>query len=202
MRHHLEDSAGGIAGAVHRVHLGLHALLGFLIGAVQQDFILGRQGANLGEGNRPRQARAAHLNHMAEHLDLERRQQLLGHRSGGHARRGLTGAGPLQNVARLRKVVLKRSRQVGMARTRRLHRLVFCRVALAHRQRLVPVLPVAIFNQHGNGRADGVALAHAAQNACVVVLDLHASAAAKALLAAPEFVIDIGLGDRDSGRET
>ena len=34
------------------------------------------------------------------------------------------------------------------------------------------------------------------------LLDLHAPAAAKALLAPPEFVVDIGLGNRNAGGQT
>jgi hypothetical protein len=43
---------------------------------------------------------------------------------------------------------------------------------------------------------------HSTKNARVVVLDPHASAAAKALLSSPELAINVRLGDSDASGQT
>ena len=53
-----------------------------------------------------------------------------------------------------------------------------------------------------DGRADGLAVADAGDDGGAVGLDLHASAAAEALLPAPEFVIDRVESDGYAGRES
>ena len=58
-------------------------------------------------------------------------------------------------------------------------------LALFNRQRLLPVLPIFVFEQHGDGRTDRFAMAHAGQNVSFVGLDLHSAAAAIALLTSP-----------------
>src|SRR5271170_314359 len=57
-------------------------------------------------------------------------------------------------------------------------------------QLFFPVFPVAIGDLDGDGRADGLAVAHAGEDVDLVGLDLHAAAAAVALLAAPELAVD------------
>ena len=106
----------------------------------------------------------------------------------------------LQHVARFGEVVLHGSGEIGVAGPRRRDALVLGRIAFFHRQRFGPVLPVVVGQQHGDGRADGFAVAHAAEDVGGVALDLHAAAAAIALLAAPEFAIDEGEIDRHPGR--
>jgi len=67
---------------------------------------------------------------------------------------------------------------------------MFGRITCAHRQRFGPVLPVAVFNFDGDGRADRLAVAHAAEEMRSIRLDAHATAASVALLAAPQLAID------------
>ena len=110
----------------------------------------------------------------------------------GDARRGFAGAGALQNVAGVVEIVLDGAGEVGMAGTRAGDRLLLILSAFGifHRKRLGPVLPVPVANEDGDGRADGVRMAHAGDDLGAVGLDLHAPAAAVALLAAPELAVD------------
>ena len=57
-------------------------------------------------------------------------------------------------------------------------------------QLLLPILPIAIHELNGDGRTDGLTMAHAGEDVSLVGLDLHAAAAAIALLAAPKLAID------------
>ena len=41
MGHHFKDAADRVAGAQSVVHFSFHALLGFGVGAVEQDFLFG-----------------------------------------------------------------------------------------------------------------------------------------------------------------
>ena len=73
-------------------------------------------------------------------------------------------------------------------------------IAVADGKRFLPVFPIAIFQLHGDRRTDGDAVADAGKNVGGVALDLHASAATVALLAAPEFAIEKRRVDFQSGR--
>src|SRR5258708_10458783 len=68
------------------------------------------------------------------------------------------------------------------------------------RSDLGPVLPVVVGQRHGDGGADGLAVADAAEDVRGVLLDAHAAAAAVALLATPELAVDELLIDRHTGR--
>ncbi len=139
---------------------------------------------------------------MAQNLDAEVTEKLLDNRPDGDARGGFAGAGAFEDVTGVRLVVFDRSGEIGVAGTRPRNRLVLCRVAGFDRQGFGPVLPVGVGDDHGDRGADGMAVANAGDNTGSVGLDLHASAAAIALLAAPEFVIDLIEGDRYTGRES
>jgi hypothetical protein len=56
----------------------------------------------------------------------------------------------------------------------------------------------AFCDNHGDGGADGAALADAGDDSDAIRLDLHAAAAAKTLLPAPKFAIDEIEGDGDA----
>ncbi len=85
-----------------------------------------------------------------------------------------------------------------MAGARGGHGLVLVGVAGLNGEDLFPVLPVAVGEGHGDGGADGVAVADAGEDVGGVLFDAHAAAAAVALLAAPEFVVEEGLVYRDA----
>ena len=59
-----------------------------------------------------------------------------------------------------------------------------------HRQDVGPVGPVLITDDDGHRGADGVGVADARNNLHAIGFDLHAAAAAEALLAPPEFAVD------------
>src|SRR6185312_4341196 len=112
------------------------------------------------------------------------------------------GARALQYIAGVGEVVLERAGKVGMAGSRTGDGLVLLRVAFTNRKDLFPVLPVAVGERHGDRRADGLAVAHTRQDMRRIALNAHAATTAVTLLAAPEFVIEKGLVDRHTRRET
>ena len=136
---------------------------------------------------------------MTENLDAEFAQEKFGDRADGDAGGRFAGGGALEHVAGFGEVVLQGSGEVGVAGAGRGDAFVFRGIALADGQGFLPVFPVAVFELDGDGRADGHSLAHAGKNVGGVALDLHAAAAAVALLAAPEFAVDESLVDFQSG---
>ncbi len=107
----------------------------------------------------------AHGDGVAQHLDAEFPEQAFGNSAGRHSRGGFAGGGALEHVARIVKIEFLRAGQIGVARARRREAAlrVFRAFAIFDRQRLFPVLPVAIFQAHRDGRADGLAVAHAGE---------------------------------------
>ena len=97
----------------------------------------------------------------------------------------------------------QRAGQVGMARTHPRHHPAAGAVRVFGTRRgihdLQPVLPVAIANEHRDGRSERLAGAHAAQQLDVVLLDLHAPPAAVALLPPGELRVDVGGGQGQAG---
>ena len=92
--------------------------------------------------------------------------------------------------------------QVGVAGARRRDSLVHGGVAGRNGQLLFPILPVAVDDFDGDGGADGPAVTHAGEHVGLVGLDLHAAAAAIALLAAPKFAVHEIQIDRHPGRQS
>ena len=120
----------------------------------------------------------------------------------GDARGGLAGAGALEDVTRIGKVVLQRAGEIGVAGTRRGDGLVLRRIALFDGKDLGPVLPVVVGDGHRDGRADGLAVPDSGEDVRRVALDAHAAAAAVAALTAPELAADVLLIDRHAGWKT
>src|ERR1700722_14886356 len=77
--------------------------------------------------------------------------------------------------------------------------LVFGGIAVTDGQGFLPVFPVAVFELHGDGRADGQTVSHPGKKGGVAPLVFHPAPAAVSLLAAPEFTIKQGLVDFESG---
>ena len=88
--------------------------------------------------------------------------------------------------------------EVGVSRPGALYGFVLFGVAGLDGQNLFPVLPVVVGEGHGDGRADGVAVADAGEDVGGVLFDAHAATAAVALLAAPELVVEEGLVNGDA----
>ncbi len=136
---------------------------------------------------------------VAENFDAEFAQEKFGDRAQSDAGGGFAGRGALEHIAGFGEVVFQGSGEVGVSGAGRGNAFVLGGIAFADGQRFLPVLPVPVFELNGDGRADGHALAHAGKNVGGVALDLHAAAAAVALLAAPEFPVEEGLVDFQSG---
>ncbi len=66
----------------------------------------------------------------------------------------------------------------------------------------LPVFPIFIFDDERDGRADGLGMTDAGNNARLICFDFHAPAAAKALLATPKLAIDVIDRHGDAGRQT
>ena len=77
-----------------------------------------------------------------------------------------------------------------MAGPRRSHSFVLFRITRGHRENLCPVLPVAIFNLHGNRRTDGLAMANSGEDVRPILFNMHAAATAEALLPPPQLPVD------------
>ena len=129
-------------------------------------------------------------------------QHQLGKGAGGHASCRLAGRRALQHVTGVRKVVLQGPGQIGVPWPRRSHRLVLGWIPRLHRKLLLPVLPVAIHDLDRDRRANRLPVAHAAENVRLVGLDLHAAAAAVALLAPPQFAVHEIEIDRHAGGQS
>ena len=179
-----------------------HALLDFRVGTIQQDFVPRVKGLNLFPGNFPLHGNAADGDDMAENFDTEFVQKKFGESADGDPGRRFAGGGTLENVAGLGKIVFESAGEVGVSGTRRGDALVEGRISLGDRERFLPVFPVTIFELDGDGRADGDAVANAGEDVGRVALDLHAPAAAIALLAAPEFAVQKSLVYFESGRQS
>src|SRR5207302_7737040 len=79
--------------------------------------------------------------------------------------------------------------------------LVFTSIHIFDRQDFGPIFPVLIADQNGYWRTNGMRMTHAGHNLRPVGFDLHASAAAVALLPAPQLPIDGFQRNGYSGRE-
>ena len=98
------------------------------------------------------------------------------------------------------EIEFQRAGQVGVTRSRRgelalraLGIAGVCAVAvfhILHRQRLFPIFPIAVFDTYGDGRADGLTVAHAGENVRRVFLNALASATTVAELAAMQFALN------------
>lgn len=160
----------------------------------------------VGHDERIAQAHRTEREHVTDDMDVERGEELAGKCTGGDACGRLSGTGALEDVTHVAAVVLQRAGEIGMSRTRACYRGApgACRLGRRLRRHvhgLLPVLPVAIADQHGHGTAERVALAHTAQDLRRVHLDLHAAAAAVAELPTTKVAGEGVLIDGKTGRE-
>src|SRR5450631_1368756 len=89
-----------------------------------------------------------------------------------------------------------------MAGPGRSHRQMLGRIAGLDGKLLFPVLPVAVDDLDGDGRADGFAVAYTAEDMGFIRFDLHAAATAVALLTPPELAVDEFEIDGNPGRQS
>lgn len=140
---------------------------------------------------------------MAPDAHPELGQETARHRPGGHPGGGLARAGALEDVAGVRAIVLQEADQVGVPRPRQVHPAQRLVVGVGHRLHGhggPPVVPVPVHDPHGQGRAQGLSQAHAAEDLAGVLLDGHAPAAAVAPLAAGQIAGDVERLQRESRR--
>jgi hypothetical protein len=188
-----EDSAERVSGLENFVDFFFHALLDVGVGAVQENLFFVVERANFLPRDLIGQREGAGGDHVAEDFDAKFAKKEFGDGSDGDAGGGFAGGGALEDVAGLEEVVLQSSGEIGVAGAWRGDALVLGGISLADGERFLPVFPVAIFEQDGDGRADSQSMANAGENVGGVALDLHASAAAVALLAAPEITVEESL---------
>src|SRR2546429_3087048 len=118
--------------------------------------------------------------HVRTDFDAELFQQDLADRAAGDPRHRFARARPLQDVARVAAIVFERAREVGVARTGAGHLTSPLRTGRVgfRRHDVLPMLPVAVPYEHGDGRAQRLARAHAGEPFDLVGLNLHTGAAA------------------------
>ena len=198
----LDAAAHGIAGVPGGVHFGHHLLRRHRVGAMNRGlfngipvyFVLLRYiSGDPADGD-----------HVAMQLDAKLFQEPHGHGASGDASSGLPGRGPLQGVAHVVEPVFHRARQVGVAGTDASDALVpaFLRWVLhvLHRHGVLPVHPVAILQEHPNGAAQGVAVAHTGLDVSVIPLNLLPAAAPVPALATAQVMGDVLLVQGQVGR--
>ncbi len=192
MGHHFKDTADRVARAVGFVDHFLHSRLGGGIDAAQQNLVALAQLHHFLPVDRTFHADGTDRDDVAEHPDSELPEQRLGQSADRHSRRGLPGAGAFEDVTGIVKIVLDGAGQVGMSRPGTGDRPPFIRsaVGVLHRESFSPVLPVLIPDENGDGGADGPRIPHTGHNFRAIGFDLHAAAAAVALLPPPQLPID------------
>ncbi len=199
MRHDFKDSTERVPSLEDFVHFEFHALLSFRVGAVEENIFASVEGANLLPRHFIRKCDAAGGDDVTKNFDAEFAQEKFGDRADGNSGGRFAGGGALEHVAGFGEVVLQGSGEISVARPGRSNAFVLRGIALSDRQGFLPVLPISIFKLDRDGRADGHPLTDAGKNVGGIALDLHAAAAAIALLATPEFTIEEGLVNFQSG---
>ena len=120
----------------------------------------------------------------------DRGEQLAAHRAHAPSRGGLARARPLEDVAQIVPVVLQAPGEVGVAGARARERLGRGGQGRG-RHAVQPVRVVAVGDRHGDGRAERLAAAHAADELDAVGLDLHPAAPAVAALTPRQVGVDV-----------
>jgi hypothetical protein len=115
----------------------------------------------------------------------------------------LARGGALENVARIAAIVLEHPDEIGVTGARTRDRPLARRRVVRAGGRvhdLLPVLPVAVANQHRDGRAKGLTRADAREKLDGVGLDLHPTSASISLLPARELRIHVLIEHWNAGR--
>jgi len=197
--HDLDDASQRVAGGLGRVDprdhlalgLGVEAAHGAAIGGGVQGS--GERGA--GPGGHP-----PDLRDVAADLDTEVAEQELAHGAARDARGGLPRAGALEDVAGVAPVVFLHPGQIRVTRPRPGHLAPALGAGRAFGGHdVLPVLPVAVPDDHRDGRAQGLARPDPSEPFDAVGLDLHARAAPVAGHAASQLGVDAVGAHRESG---
>lgn len=202
VRDDLEDAADGVSGTEDLIDFTFHALLGLGIDAVEKNGFFLREINEILPYIGAVKLCLTDADDVRQDFDAEFAEKHLGERSASDARRGFTRRSAFEDVACIGKVILQGARKIGVAGTRRGHRLMLFGIAGLDGQDLFPVLPVAVGDLHGNRRTDGFAMAYAGEDMGCIAFDAHAPATSVALLATPEFVREKLLVDGNTCGET
>src|SRR5690606_27643632 len=199
----LEHAAEGVARGARLVHRLDHAGLGLDVKRAERRLVGGGVDV-LGQRVGWAGLDGPERDHVAADGDAELREQPLGDGARGDARGGLAGGGALEDVARVAAAVLEDADEVRVAGPGQVDALELLLVHAGVRRLVghggLPVLPVAVPDQHRDGRAERLAEADAGEELGPVALDAHAAATAVAGLAAPQLGIDVALGEQREAR--
>ena len=102
----------------------------------------------------------------------------------------LSGTGSFQNGPDILETIFNHSRQVSMSRAGTGHRLDFF-LYRGNTHLFLPVLPIAVLDEQCDRAAYGEPIADAGDDFSLIIFNLHARAAPIALLATPEFFVDV-----------
>src|SRR6202022_1032512 len=143
----------------------------------------------------------ANARDVAEDLDAECLEQLLGHAPGGHTAGGLAGGGSLQHVANVVEAEFEGAGQVGVtgADAGDLGRREPGR---SGRHRLLPVGKIAVCYHHRHRRPQAPSQAHPPPDLDLVSFDLLTPTPPIAALSALEVDVDIGRTKSQARRQT
>ena len=193
VRHHFEDAAHRVAGAIGVVDHLFHAPLGFGVHAAQQDLVPVRSARPFRPiGAAVPASLRRHAITWLNTVNAEFAQKCFGQGAHRHARRRFAGAGALQNVARIGEIVLDGPRQIGMAGTGTGDRLVLFRLGVgASTGSSRSSFSSLCFRSEWRWANRWFSNAGRRRQYGAIGFDLHAAAAAEALLAAPQLAIKI-----------
>ncbi len=141
----------------------------------------------------------ADARHVAEHVDSERRENLLCQGADRHARSGFARGSPFEHVADIFEIVFEHARKVGMAGPRARDDVRLGAIVGIGGHPLDPILEVAILDDERDRTAERFAEADAGNRPHFVLFDQHSAAAAVALLAAREIGVDRANVDVEAG---
>ena len=191
VRDNFKNPAHGVAHLEYCVNFRFHFFLYGGVDASQRRIQVCAHRLNLLPSGWFFQTHMPHLNRVTRDLRAEFAQKQFCKGARRHACRGFAGGGSLQNIARIVVVEFLRPRKIGMAGAR-CHELAHARIFFRglHRQHLLPIDPVAIFNPQGNGRPNSLPVANSGKHIGSVLFDLLPPAASITKLAAAQLVID------------
>ncbi len=164
MGDYFEDAANGVTGSVNFVDDGFHFFLGIRIDTAEEDLRAPAEIDQLGPFDGALEPGRTHRDDMAQDFDTEVTEKLLDDGADGDARGGFTGAGTFEDIAGIGQVVFDGAGEVGVAGPGARDGLVLRGIAGFDRQRFSPVLPVGVFDNQGDGRADRAAVPDAGYN--------------------------------------
>ena len=201
---HLDDATERVAVLGRGLDLGDHRLARVEVEAAHLvlvdpvELVRASGGRRVG-GNGGR----AHLDDVGDDVDAERLEERLGHRAGGDAGRGLPGARPFEHVAGIGEPVLLHAGEVGVAGADLGQRILGGTGRRAHL--LVPLVaaePFGVLDLDGDRRAERAAVADAADEGQLVLLETLARAAPVSEASPGHLGLDLLDGDLEPGGES